>query len=144
MKWRRARRFVLAAIVAVGFACYGVHMDETQIRSIAAQDLDCDPALVSLETESSSRKDVGRYEARGCERVRTYECTTDDNGRVTCSSVFKKSSGGEGDSDGTGEAVATAAAAGCACASLLGSKSSGSSSGSGGSNPNSTTPQRNR
>ena len=139
-----SRRGPLALAVLAIFACYAVHMDETQIVTIASQDMDCDKELVSLEVSSTSKKDVARYVARGCEKVRTYECVTDEGGHVSCDSVFKKSGSDTASNDETAGQVVGAAAAGCACASLFGSHSSDPPSSTPASNPNTTTPQRNR
>lgn len=137
------RRAVLAAVVLL-FACYGVHMDETQIRSIASEDLDCDPSLVTLESGTSPRKDVANYVARGCERSRTYQCITGDDGRVECHhEATGKGSDTPSDDNGVGQAVA-ATAVGCACAALFASKSSDPQSTSTSPNANSTSSQRSR
>jgi hypothetical protein len=139
------RRGLLALSALVIFACYAVHMDETQIRTIASQDMDCDEQLVHLENGESKYKNVARYVVHGCEKVRTYDCMTDADGRVTCDSIYKKT--GDTASNDDGDSVAAgvgAAAAGCACASLFGSHSSDPPSSAPASNPNSTPPQRNR
>jgi len=138
------RRGLLALGALAIFACYTVHMDEAQIRTIASQDMDCDEQLVQLETGSSDHKDVARYVVRGCEKVRTYLCVTDTEGRVHCDNAYKKAaeSSSDGD-DGVATGVAVAAA-GCACASLFASHSSDPSSSTPASNPNPSTPQRNR
>ena len=137
-----SRRGVLAIGALVVFACYTVHMDERQIKSIAAQDMACDEALIKLETGSSDDKTVARYTARGCDRTRDYTCQTDGEGRVTCHTRTVGSN--DKSSDDHSAEVATATAAGCMCANLFASKSSDPSTTSAPSNPNSTTPQRSR
>ncbi len=139
---RVSRRGVLAIGALVVFACYTVHMDERQIKSIAAQDMDCDEALITLETGSSDDKSVGRYTAHGCERSRDFVCKTDPEGRVSCHTPSVTAN--DKSSDGHGAEIATATAAGCMCASLFASKSSDPTTTSSPSNPNSTTPQRTR
>ena len=143
----RSHRFRGAfAAVALLFACYGVRMDETQIRPVAARDLDCDESLVRLESSTSDRKNVARYGARGCERSRVYACTTDAEGVVRCDN---ERAARPSDTPGDDHEVAAGtaiAAAGCACASLLGHRSSdpASSGGETPPNPNATTPQRSK
>jgi len=53
------RRFVLASGALVVFACYTVHMDERQIKSIAAHDMACDEALIKLARLHGVRKAGG-------------------------------------------------------------------------------------
>jgi hypothetical protein len=139
---RPSRRGVLAIGALIVFACYTVHMDERQIRSIAARDMDCDEALVKLETGSSDYKTIARYTARGCERTRDYLCETDGEGRVSCHTPSRGPD--DKSSDDHTAAIAAGTAAGCMCANLFASHSSDPSTTSAPSNPNSTTPQRNR
>ncbi len=135
------RRFVLASGALVVFACYTVHMDERQIKSIAAHDMACDEALIKLETGNSDDKTVARYTAHGCERSHRYVCQTDGEGRVAChtpTTASNDKSSTEGDDSTASDAT------GCLCASLFASHSSDPSTTSAPSNPNSTTPQRSR
>ncbi len=141
---RNSRRGILVIGALVVFACYTVHMDEKQVKTIAAQDMDCDESLIHLETGDSNEKHVAHYIAHGCERTRDFECTTDPNGYVTCHAP--RTNGSDTKSSGDHE-VATAvgaAAVGCACAGLFAHHSSDPSTTTAPSNPNSTTPQRSR
>ena len=141
MRRYRFRVFVLASGLVL--ACYGVRMDESQIRPLAARDLDCDPLLVKLESQSSPRKDVARYVARGCERTRSYRCVTDSLGEVHCEINGGPTAVESGDTVGDQLAVS---AAGCACASLFGHRSNEPAEPPAESppNPNATTPQRSK
>ncbi len=141
----RLRRTVMLLLGGVA-ACYAVHVDETQVRAITAEDMDCDEALITLENVDSSDTHVARYVVRGCGSTRTYDCEREDDGHVACA-VETHRSGSDAPVDpvtATASAGA-AAAAGCACASLFAGKSGDSSDdgSGGGSNPSSTTPASN-
>lgn len=72
-KYRRAR---LTAAVLVFLSCATVrHVDETQVRTLAAQRLDCDEAFVRVVAEESPAKGVARYAIEGCARKAEYDCT---------------------------------------------------------------------
>jgi hypothetical protein len=138
------RRLVLAVGALVVFACYTVHMDEQQVKTIASQDMDCDETFIHLQTDDSNDKTVARYTVHGCERTRQYECTTDPNGKVSCHTPQRDPVDPDKTSDHrVAEAVGTAAV-GCACASLFAHKSDPSTPSNESTNPNSSTPQRSR
>lgn len=137
------RRIVLTIGALVVLACYTVHMDESQVKTIASQDMSCDETFIHIQTDDSDDKRIARYTVRGCERIREYDCTTDPNGKVACHTRSHDPSDKPGD-DRVAETVG-AAAVGCACASLFAHKSSDPpASTTEPSNPNSTTPQRSR
>ena len=143
----RSRRVIFFGAVLALAACYTVHMDERQIRSTASIDLDCDESYVELETESSDRTDVARYTARGCGKVRTYECTTDEQGYVACQHPGHRGGGDDPAAAAVAGDVATAAVAagaGCACAALLGSTGGGGGGGGSGGGSVPATPVRSR
>lgn len=127
---RRRRRILLASGALALFACYAYRVDESQVKTIASGDMDCDPAFLKLETRTSATDGVASYEVHGCGRWRTYDCTEDPNGRVECKTWHRpgvtESDGGAGSGVATGVAVAAGA---CACSKLFsGSHSSDPSS----------------
>ena len=144
---RRRRRILLASGALALFACYAYRVDESQVKTLASSDMDCDPAFLKLETGTSAKDGVAIYTVHGCGRYRDYECTEDPNGRVTCKTwrpggTVSESDGGSG----AGNVVAgTAVAAGaCACDKLLsgGHGSGGSSAPTSTSNPMPSDPVR--
>ena len=115
---RRHRRVVLAFGALVLFACYAYRVDESQVKTIASSDLDCDAAFLKLETNATTTDHVASYTVLGCGRRRDYECTEDPNGIVTCKTRRGSGGGASSDSDGgeVGHVVAGSAVAAGACA----------------------------
>jgi hypothetical protein len=121
---RGRRRILLAFGALVVVACYAYRVDESQVKTIASSDLDCDPTFLKVETFSSAKDHVASYTVRGCGRQHDYECTEDPNGRVTCKTWRPGSGSGtasESDGGDVGPAVAGAAVAAgaCACSNLF-------------------------
>ena len=143
----RRRRIVLSLAVLGGafLACSFSKVDMAQVKTSAAEHLDCDESIVKVENIDGP-SGVARYKARGCGRTTTLDCT-ETRGKVNCE-------GGAGNhgtdvqSDGTGDGAGEAigeAAAGCACGNLFGRSSDNNENGSSGSSsPMSNTPQRNK
>ena len=119
---RGRRRILLAFGALVVVACYAYRVDESQVKTIASSDLDCDPTFLKVETFSSAKDHVASYTVRGCGRQHDYECTEDPNGRVTCK-TWRPGGTAASESDGgdVGPAVAGAAVAAgaCACSNLF-------------------------
>lgn len=76
LRARKHRRARFAAAVVLFLSCATVrHVDEAQVRTLAAQRLDCDEAFVRIVAESSPAKGVARYAIEGCARKAEYDCT---------------------------------------------------------------------
>jgi len=118
-------------------------LNEAQVRSEAAPQLDCEPDLLKLESVPGAGDGVARYVVRGCGQTRTLDCV-EGRSSVHCKQAGGGSGGDSEGSSGDGAAVgATAAAAGCACANLLARRHDTSSEpASTSTSPMSTTPQR--
>lgn len=68
---RRAR---LALVGVVLFACTIRHVDEAQVRTVTAQEMECDEQLVELDSEQSPGEGIARYTVRGCNEQRMFDC----------------------------------------------------------------------
>ncbi|MEO8799418.1 MAG: hypothetical protein ABI551_16120 [Polyangiaceae bacterium] len=51
------------------------HVDEQQVRTIAAERLDCDEELLKIQGAASPADGVARYEIDGCAHHEEYDCT---------------------------------------------------------------------
>lgn len=136
-KSRSSRRFKLLGLVAGFVACATVrHVDETQVRTLAAQRLDCDEAFVRVLAESSPADNVARYQVEGCARQAEYDCTEHDH-VVSCESTSSVAR-----NETTPPSDTTFDPSGCNCGHLFDSHSS-SPAGSPPQNVMPTSPQTN-
>ncbi len=134
---RRRLALVLGAIGLV--ACYVTRVsDEDRVVEYAAKQMDCDPSLVRLESESASSDQVARYSAHGCGQTKTFDCTQEGD-NVVCRPMSRTPSS-ESDGNSTAGNVLAGVIIASACACAHAGSSSGSRSSSSPSHPPSTTP----
>ena len=130
---RRRLALVLGAVGLV--ACYVTRVsDEDRVVEYAAKQMDCDPSLVRLESESASSDQVARYTARGCGQSKTFDCTQEGD-NVVCRPMSRTpASESDGNSTAGNVLAGVIIASACACA------HAGSSGGSRSSAPPSRAP----
>ncbi len=90
---RRRVRVVLGILILLSCAATVRHVDEAQVRSIAAKRMDCDEQLVEAFAQPSGTEGIAYYEIHACNKIASYTCTEqnhivdcDDSAKATTSS----------------------------------------------------------
>jgi hypothetical protein len=123
------RRFCLALGAIALVACYVTRVsDEDRVAEYASKQMDCDPALIHLESESASSDQIARYTAHGCGQSRTFDCTQEGDAVVCRPMARTPTSESDGNNTAGSVVAGVILASACACAHAGSGSSSRSSS----------------
>lgn len=113
---RRRLALVLCAVALA--ACYVTRVsDENRVTEYAASQMDCDPSLIHLESESASDDKVARYSAHGCGQTKIFDCTQEGENVVCRAMRPPGTTTTERENDRAGSVIAgVIVGSACACA----------------------------